>query len=112
MKHQITGEQQGFTSLPKRFSLPMREIWNLQPRLERRRGRAPYRMLEHARFRAAYDFLLLRSEVGEAPKELADWWTNFQVLNPDDRAKLTDSGKPAKRRRRPRKRRSAAKSSG
>lgn len=110
--NQITSEQQGFTSLPKRFSLPMREIWMLQPRLERRRGRAPYRMLEHPRFRAAYDFLLLRSEVGEASKELVDWWTQFQVLNPDDRATLTDAGAPAKRRRRPRKRRSAAKSGG
>jgi poly(A) polymerase len=110
--NQVTSEQQGFTSLPKRFSLPMREIWMLQPRLERRRGRAPYRMLEHPRFRAAYDFLLLRSEVGEAPKELVDWWTQFQVLNPDDRATLTDAGAPAKRRRRPRKRRSAAKSGG
>jgi poly(A) polymerase len=110
--NQVTSEQQGFTSLPKRFSLPMREIWMLQPRLERRRGRTPYRMLEHPRFRAAYDFLLLRSEVGEAPKELADWWTQFQALNPDDRATPAETGAPAKRRRRPRRRRSAAKSGG
>jgi len=110
--NQVTSEQQRFTSLPKRFSLPMREIWMLQPRLERRRGKAPYRMLEHPRFRAAYDFLLLRGEVGEAPRELVDWWTNFQVLNPDERDALTQPDAPAKRRRRPRKRRPAAKSNG
>ena len=110
--NQVTVEQQRFTSLPKRFSLPMREIWMLQPRLERRRGKAPYRMLEHPRFRAAYDFLLLRGEVGEAPRELVDWWTNFQLLNPDERGAVTQPSAPAKRRRRARKRRPAAKSNG
>ena len=99
------------TSLPKRFSFPMREIWMLQSRFERRRGKAPYRLLEHPRFRAAYDFMLLRSEVGEAPKKLADWWTDFQVLNASEREKMVESS-PAKkrRRRRPRKRKPAAQS--
>jgi len=103
--NQITAEQIQATSLPKRFSFPMREIWMLQSRLERRRGKAPYRMLEHPRFRAAYDFLLLRSETGEAASELADWWTNFQTLNTGERDKMVEST-PArkKRRRRPRKR--------
>ena len=107
--NQITSEQVQATSLPKRFSFPMREIWTLQSRLERRRGKAPYRMLEHPRFRAAYDFLVLRSEAGEAPKELADWWTNFQTLNSSERDKLVESA-PArkKRRRRPRKRKPVA----
>jgi len=108
--NQVVSEQQQYTSLPKRFSFPMREIWMLQSRLERRRGKAPYRMLEHPRFRAAYDFLLLRSEVGEAPKELADWWTNFQELNAGEREKMVESPQPRKRRRRPRKRKPAAKS--
>jgi poly(A) polymerase len=105
--NEITTEQVRMTSLPKRFSFPMREIWALQFRLERRRGKAPYRMLEHPRFRAAYDFLLLRSEVGEAPKELADWWTDFQMLNADERASKVESAAPRKRRRRPRKRKAA-----
>ncbi|MEN8762771.1 MAG: polynucleotide adenylyltransferase PcnB [Thiogranum sp.] len=109
--NQITAEQIQATSLPKRFSFPMREIWMLQSRFERRRGKAPYRMLEHPRFRAAYDFLLLRSETGEAPSELADWWTNFQTLNAGERDKMVESA-PArkKRRRRPRKRKPAANS--
>jgi len=68
-------------------------------------------MLEHPRFRAAYDFLLLRSETGEAPTELADWWTHFQTLNAGERDKMVESA-PArkKRRRRPRKRKPAANS--
>ena len=109
--NQITSEQAQATSLPKRFSFPMREIWMLQSRLERRRGKAPYRMLEHARFRAAYDFLLLRSEVGEASVELADWWTNFQTLNAGERDKMVEAAPSRKkRRRRPRKRKSVAQS--
>lgn len=102
--NEVTVEQVRSTALPKRFSLPMREIWLLQSRLERRRGKAPYRLLDHPRFRAAYDFLLLRSEVGEAPKELADWWTSFQTLNESERATMVEAPAQKKRRRRPRKR--------
>jgi poly(A) polymerase len=105
--NQVTAEQIQYTSLPKRFSFPMREIWMLQPRLERRRGKGPYRLLEHPRFRAAYDFLLLRAEVGEADRELADWWTNFQDLNSSERAQAVEVAGP-KKRRRPRKRKPAS----
>ena len=102
--NQVTSEQVQHTSLPKRFSYPMREIWMLQPRLERRRGKAPYRTLEHPRFRAAYDFLLLRAACGEAPQELADWWTDFQELNPREREAVVEKAPPG-RKRRPRRRR-------
>jgi len=104
--NEVSSEQVQATSLPKRFSLPMREIWNLQPRFERQRGKAPYRLLEHPRFRAAYDFLLLRAEVGEASPELAKWWTDFQVLNVSEREQLLRAA-PKKRRRRPRRRKPA-----
>ena len=107
--NQVTAEQVQVSSLPKRFSMPMREIWNLQARFERRRGKSPYRLLEHPRFRAAYDFLLLRAEVGEADTELAEWWTNFQTLNGEDRDSLvTPVEKKPRRRRRPRRRKSTA----
>lgn len=66
-------------AIPKRFSLPMREIWQLQPRFEMRKGGRARRLLTHPRFRAAYDFLLLRAQAGEAPQELADWWTEAQA---------------------------------
>jgi len=110
--NQITAEQVQATSLPKRFSMPMREIWNLQARFERKRGKAPYRLLEHPRFRAAYDFMLLRAEVGEAPKELAQWWTDFQTLNAGDREQMVDAAPKKRRRRRPRRRKPVTESDG
>ncbi len=106
--NQITAEQVQATSLPKRFSYPMRDIWNLQPRFERKRGKAPYRLMDNARFRAAYDFLLLRAEVGEADEELAQWWTDFQVLNADERDKMVEQQPATKKRRRRRKRKPSA----
>lgn len=75
--------------IPKRFSMPIREIWQLQTRLSKRFGRRAYQMLEHPKFRAAYDFLLLRAEVeGGALLELAEWWTEFQSAEEDQRIKL------------------------
>ena len=65
-------------AIPKRFSIPAREIWQMQPRFEQRRGNAPRRLMSHPRFRAAYDFLLLRALAGEPVQELADWWTEAQ----------------------------------
>ena len=79
---QIIAEQVGIMSLPKRFSLPMREIWMLQLRLERMGGRRSLHVLGHPRFRAAYDFLLLRGEAGEVSRELGEWWTEFQQQHP------------------------------
>ncbi len=66
-------------AVPKRFTVPMREIWSLQPRLLQRSGKRPLRLLAHPRFRAAYDFLLLRNAAGEPLQELCDWWTEFQT---------------------------------
>ena len=66
--------------IPKRFSIPIREIWQLQTRMSKRFGRRAYQMLEHPKFRAAYDFLLVRGDVeGGAILELAEWWTEFQT---------------------------------
>jgi len=103
---QIIAEQAGIMALPKRFSLPMREIWMLQLRLERAGGRRSLRVLGHPRFRAAYDFLLLRGEAGEVSTELGEWWTDFQEKNPQQA--VTSDNKPGqgkgRRRRRPRSR--------
>nr|WP_260843121.1 polynucleotide adenylyltransferase PcnB [Sedimenticola selenatireducens] len=95
-------------SIPKRFSIPMREIWNLQHRFEQRAGKRPHRLLTHPRFRAAYDFMLLRAESGEVDQELASWWTLFQETEGEDRNKLIRQAnnvgdKPRKRRRRRRR---------
>jgi len=86
--------------VPRRFEATIKEIWSLQPRFEQRAGSRPFRLLEHPRFRAAYDFLLLRAEAGEAPQALADWWTRFQEASPDEReAMLKPDEAPKKRRR-------------
>lgn len=77
-QREVLAEQIQRVSIPKRFSGPMREIWQLQPRFHRRRGKAPARLMAQPRFRAAYDFLLLRTEVGEEPEDLAQWWTDIQ----------------------------------
>lgn len=99
---QVVGEQLGHTSIPKRFLIPMREIWDLQHRLTLRGGQRAYRMLEHPRFRAAYDFVLLREEAGEALDGLGNWWTAFQAAEESERERLIASLKDTaggKRRR-------------
>jgi poly(A) polymerase len=99
---EVLSRQQDHVSVPKRFSLQMREIWGMQNRFENRRGKRPNRLITHPRFRAGYDFLLLRAEAGEADMELAEWWTRFQESNGDERGVMTRSadGEPSKRRRR------------
>jgi poly(A) polymerase len=102
---QIIAEQASTMSLPRRFSLPMREIWVLQLRLERKGGRRSLRALAHPRFRAAYDFLLLRAQAGEVPEALGQWWTEFQEQNPQQREQgAPRSRAKPRRRRRPRHR--------
>ena len=82
----------------------MREIWALQPRFERRSAGAAQRLLEHLRFRAGYDFMILRCDAGEAPAELGAWWTRFVDAEAETRQQLIDEapsgGAPRKRRRR------------
>ena len=78
-------------TLPKRFSLGMREMFALQPRLEHPRGRRALRVLEHPRFRAAYDLLLLRAEFGMAPNEMTQWWTTVQEVSAEERGRMADS---------------------
>ena len=96
-------------SLPRRFSLMVREIWGLQPRLVNRRGRgAASRLLTHPRFRAAYDFLVLRAESGEDVGEHAKWWTRFQEAGDGDRRSMLEDKRVPKRRRRRRRGRGAA----
>ena len=77
-------------TLPKRFSLGMREMFALQPRLEHPRGRRALRVIEHPRFRAAYDLLLLRAELGLASADIAHWWTRIQEVSADERGRMAD----------------------
>lgn len=101
----VIAQQLQSTSLPRRFSTPMQEIWIMQPRLAKRAGKRAWRLFEHPRFRAAYDFLLLCAEAGEADREVAEWWTRFQEVDEDERAAMVRKLTPkrARRGRRPRK---------
>ena len=78
----VISRQTSSTSVPRRFTRLARDIWQMQVRLARHSNRRPHRLIENPRFRAAYDFLLLRAESGEGVTELADWWTQFQQDNP------------------------------
>jgi poly(A) polymerase len=84
----ITSSQLAHTAIPKRFSIPMREIWDMQLRLPRRNGERALHMMENPRFRAAYDFLLLREESGEIQPGLGAWWTEFQQADEEQRLEL------------------------
>ncbi|GGY26507.1 polynucleotide adenylyltransferase PcnB [Paludibacterium paludis] len=113
----VEGEQDNDLAIPRRFSVTMREIWTLQSRFENRAGQRPYRFLEQPRFRAAYDFLALRSQSGEVDPALVAWWTEFQDAGDEGREALIEAARnapdaakaPARRRRRrpPRKREDA-----
>ena len=105
----VTDEQGAKLAIQKRIIADMREIWTMQPRFERRHGSAPLRLAEHLRFRAGYDFLVLRCDAGEASAELGAWWTRFAEGDADERQALieeasaepgTRTGGPAKRKRR------------
>ncbi len=94
-------------TIPRRFRVPMREIWHLQPRFERRGGKRVWQLLAHPRFRAAYDFLLLRAGAREVDPELADWWTRLQSVDRAEQERMVSQhgSRPGSRRRRRRGRR-------
>jgi poly(A) polymerase len=81
-------------ALQRKIASDMRDIWAMQPRFERRTGKAPYKLLEHLRLRAGYDFLLLRCASGEIDAELGDWWTDFMEADGAGRESLL-ARKPA-----------------
>ncbi len=100
----IMSQQLQATSIPKRFSIPMREIWELQLRLARTQSRKTTELLTHPRFRAAYDFVLLREQSGENLNGLGKFWTRLQQENPDlvpARGRSEADGDGERRRRRP-----------
>jgi poly(A) polymerase len=110
---QVIQAQAEKLAIHRRFVGDMKEIWALQPRLLQRAGRRPYRLLEHPRFRAAYDFLLLRCESGEVEAAVGEWWTRFQRVGETERENmLTTEGGPQKRRSRRRRRKKPGSSAG
>lgn len=102
---QTISEAARHISIPRRFSQPMREIWEFQLRLQRKQGRRAAELVDHRRFRAAYDFLLLREQAGEETGNLGPWWTSFQELPLEQRLQQVASGKGNQGGRRTRTRR-------
>ncbi|WP_022980425.1 polynucleotide adenylyltransferase PcnB [Ideonella sp. B508-1] len=93
-----------------KLATDMREIWMMQPRFERRGGSQAYGLAEQPRFRAGFDFLRLRADIGEVPVELAEWWEDFSLGSDEEREALVQSVKDAprpKRGRAPRRERPA-----
>lgn len=106
---QAIEQQLQYIAIPRRFTTPMKEIWDLQNRLPKRAGKRAERLLEHPRFRAAYDFVLMREEAGEDLSGLGNWWTLFQEAGEEKRRTMVQAlndgdNKPRRRRRKPRKR--------
>ena len=99
----VLAKQQLIISIPRRFSSPMREIWELQFRLPARHGRKPEALVAHKRFRAAYDFLLLREQAGEKLDGLGDWWTRYQDSDESQRQAMHQQSKDTTPRRRSRR---------
>jgi len=102
---EVLDRQRAQLAIPRRYDAVMKELWLLQPRFEQRAGQRPFRLLALPRFRAAYDFLLLRCQSGEADAELGQWWEAFQHASEERRAEMLqpESAGPKKRRRRSRK---------
>ena len=108
--YELVSRQQSRISIPKRFTAPMREMLAMQPRFLVLKGKRASKLVEHRRFRAAYDFMMLRVSVGELDEEIGRFWTDVQKQDSEQRAASFQIGpKPGgkKRRRRPRRRRTA-----
>jgi poly(A) polymerase len=96
----ILQSQVKLIALPRRFSIPMREVWMLQKRLMVTSGKRSLHLVGHPRFRAAYDFLLLRAEDNKELTDICQWWTQFLEMDEAARTKFVCVGTKAKLRRR------------
>ena len=74
-----------------KLGIDMREIWTMQPRFEKRVGSSPYSLLDQPRFRAGFDFLRLRGQIGEIDPALAEWWEKFSTCYDDERHEMIEA---------------------
>lgn len=81
-------EQNKVISIPKRYTQVIREIWLLQYRFSKRLGGRAFNLLQHPRFRAAFDFMALRALAGDESMELAQWWTTFQEVTEEEQTQM------------------------
>jgi poly(A) polymerase len=101
--NEVIDIQAGKMAIHNRFTATMKEIWAMQPRFEQRAGKRPYALLTHPRYRAGYDFLLLRCESGEIDSEIGEWWTEFADAGTERRTEMLLPDTSPKKRRRKRK---------
>ena len=94
--NEVLAKQVKLTAMPRYITTAIRELWTLQPKFNTRVGTKPAKLLTHPRFRAAYDFLLLRAETGGAEQELAEWWTRYQSANEYEQRKMTQPSRNRK----------------
>lgn len=110
--NKVLSESSQHVAVPKRFTLGARDIWHIQQRLDKRGGQRAYRLTQQPRFKAAYDFLLLRVQAGESEQqELAQWWTEYlskDVNGQKEMVRLLGNQAGPRGRRRPRRRKKAA----
>ncbi len=107
---EVLARQKARLAIPHRYDAVMKEIWLLQQRFEQRSGQRPFRLLEQPRFRAGFDFLLLRCASGEVDDALGLWWDEFQDASAVRQAEMLQpegEGDKKRRRRKPRKKPSA-----
>ncbi|MES2040312.1 MAG: polynucleotide adenylyltransferase PcnB [Pseudomonadota bacterium] len=113
----VLNTQTDALAIQRKIGSDMRDIWAMQPRFEKRAGKTPYKVLEHPRLRAGYDFLLLRCASGEIDEEIGEWWTDFmegdsvereQLINSKPKTAEASAKKRKPRRRAPRKAAAAA----
>jgi poly(A) polymerase len=90
----VFDERIGDISGRGKLAADMREIWLMQPRFDRRSGSGPASLVDQPRFRAAFDFLRLRADVGEVPMELAEWWEDYSLGTDDEREALMAAVRP------------------
>ncbi len=103
---EVLARQKAQLAIPHRQDAVMKEIWLMQQRFEQRAGQRPFRLLEQPRFRAGFDFLLLRCASGEVANELGLWWDEFQDAGAARRAEMLqpeEAKEKTRRRRKPRK---------
>ena len=84
----IIAEQQRITAIPRKFSSYIKDIWYLQLKLNDRLKNNPNKIIKHPRFRAGYDFLLIREKASKDKSDLGKWWTSFQHADAKSKEKM------------------------
>lgn len=106
--NEVIATQAEKLAIHNRYTATMKEIWAMQPRFEQRAGKRPFGLLTHPRYRAGYDFLLLRCASGELPTEIGEWWTTFADADSEGRAAMLQPDTNTKKRKRKKRKKASS----